>query len=233
MDSNINYEILDGNNLSKTVDGKLVLLKEDGFSDETNTNLKTALADLEAKETAQNTAAKKAQNKTAEQDKIITGVYSLVKRTRNSVRSAYEDDQAMLSQFRVNEPIPNSVKNLRSLCEYLNPLVIKESAVLLKNGLMQNDIDELGTASSRILAVDSEQEQAKKLQQSATILRNNAAKELTKQIKKVRTFVKARFEKRPEISVLFDPIPKGRGGSGSGDEPTPPDNTTPPTTPAQ
>lgn len=220
MDSTINYTILDANNLTKTVDNQMQLLKENGFSEETNANLKAALQNLELKEAAQSTAVKESQKKTAEQDQVVTGVYALIKRVRNAVRSAYEDNQAMIAQFKANEQIPNSVKNISSLCKYLHPLVVKENALLLKNGLMQNDIDELGTASGRILAADSEQESAKKLQQAATVIRNDAAKEVSKHMKKIRNFIKARFDKRPEIAVLFDPIPKGRGGSNGEEETT-------------
>lgn len=222
MDSTINYTILEANNLAKTVDSRMQLLKENGFSEDTNANLKAALSDLETKEAAQSTAVKESQKKTAELDQVISGVHALIKRVRNTVRSAYEDNQDMVTQFKADEPIPNSVKNISSLCKYLHPLVVKESTVLLKNGLMQNDIDELSTASERILAADSEQELTKKQQQAATIIRNDAAKVLSKHIKKIRNFIKARFDGQPEITVLFDPISKGRSG-GNGEEEKPPE----------
>jgi len=49
-------------------------------------------------------------------------------------------------------------------------------------------------------------------------------KVLSKQIKKIRTFVKARFDKRPEIAVLFEPVPKGRGGAATAGSRNPTEN---------
>jgi hypothetical protein len=229
MDSSINFQIEDGGNLIETVENNLTRLKEKGFSDESLARLKAALEDAELKETAQNNAVAAVQNKTAEQDSIVAGVYNNVKIIRDSVRSAFEGYAAILAQFKTDEAIPRSVKNLVSFCKYLNPLVVEKKEILLVNNLMQSNIDDLGTAETRIKNADAEQESAKKIQVSATMQRNNAAKKLKSEMGKVRSFVKTLFANEPEFTVLFDPIPKGRGGGGNGkDDTTPPE--TPPTT---
>jgi hypothetical protein len=61
--------------------------------------------------------------------------------------------------------------------------------------------------------------------------RNAASKILAKQMKKIRNFVKARFDKKPEIAVLFEPISRGRGAGGNGEDEKPGENPTPPAAP--
>lgn len=148
---------------------------------------------------------------------------------RNAAKSAFGKDERILKQFKIGEKIPGTVKKLSTTCEYMVTVVEDKKTDLLQSGLVQADLDSLTSAKERLESTDAEQEQAKKLQESATIVRDKAAKVMKEKLDSLRNFVAAAFVKKPEIAVQFKPIPKGRGGKGKDD--TPPDDTTPPDTP--
>jgi hypothetical protein len=173
----------------------------------------------------------KADLKTAIQNAVMQEVTELLKSVRNAAKSAFGKDERILKQFKIGEKIPGTVKKLSTTCEYMVGVVEDKKTDLLKSGLVQADLDNLTTAKERLESSDAEQEQAKKLQESATIVRDKAAKLMKEKLDSLRNFVAAAFVKKPEIAVQFKPIPKGRGGKGKpgDDEGTPPpDEPTPP-----
>lgn len=229
MNVKINYNLQDGNALELAVTRNLTLLTEKGFQMESKDLLTAAIGNLTAKEREQNTAVKALEDLTAEQKLAVKETKALVSKIYLAAKSAYENDQRNLSQFKVGERIPDSVNGLRSLCEYLQGVVSERSVLLLKSGLVQSDVTALNGAAARVVAADKAQEDAKKLQAQATLVRDSADKELTKVKTKIRNFVKAAFQGNEVILLEFATIPKGGGGKGKGD--TPPVETTPHDTP--
>ncbi len=231
MANSTDYLLQDSEAALVSVNANRAALTEKGFSDAAYNDLVNARSGLKSAELAQQKAVKLVERKTAEQDAVITGITELIRKVRNAARSAYENDPQKLSQFKIGEKIPDTVKKLRTTCEYIASVVDEKKADLLQSGLVQEDVDELNTASDRLAAADAEQEAAKKTQVSATLSRDAAEKLLKKKLTKLRNFVKSAFANKPEMLVQFTPIPKGRGKGGPGDDentPPPPDEPTPP-----
>lgn len=221
MAAKIDYLGQDSEALQKAVDDNRVVMNTKGFSDANYTALTDAKENLKLKEAAQQKAVKLVADKTAEQDQAITEVSELIKRIKSAAKSAYGNDPRNLKLFRVGEQMPVSVKKLRPLCEYMTGLILEQHGVLVQNGLTQADIDELNSTYGKLVAVDASQENAKKLQVSATIARDEAADKLKDKMFRVRNFANACFAKNPEILVQFKPIAKSGGGRKGKEEETP------------
>lgn len=199
-----------------------------GFSTPVYTGFIDAKENLRAKEVAQQTAVKTAQDKTALQEFYISEITRTIKVIRSAVKSAFGKDAQKMSLFRVNDAIPKTVKGLRPMCEYLTGVASVNTAMLLENGLSGSDISDLGTFLTNLIAADAAQENSKKQQVAATKARDDAAEDLKKICTKIRNFADACFSKNPEVLVEFKPIPRGRGGKGKGGDETPPETPTPP-----
>lgn len=231
MANSTNYLLQDSEAALVSVNANRAALTAKGFSDAAYNELVEARNGLRSTELAQQKAVKLVEAKTAEQNGVMIGITELIRKVRNAARSAYENNPQKLSQFKIGEKIPDTVKKLRTTCEYIASVVDEKKADLLQSGLVQEDVDELNTASDRLAATDAAQEAAKKTQVSATLSRDTAEKLLKNKLTKMRNFVKAAFANKPEMLVQFTPIPKGRGGKGKpGEDETtpPPDTTTPP-----
>ena len=153
--------------------------------------------------------------KTAEQNKAMDTTSKIIQKIRDSSKAAYDTNDPKLKLFKIGEQMPTSVKKMRSLCEYLAPVVLEYTDILLQNGLEQADIDLFHSASGTLIAADTTQENSKKLQKSATITVSQEYANLTKVMAKTRAFAKTCFAESPEILVQFKPIPKGGGGNNN------------------
>lgn len=217
----IDFLIQDFGALILAVDANRTAMDAKGFTEASYTTLTTANENLMQKEAAQQKAVELVSDKTAEQNQAIENVTALIKRIRSAAKSAYGNDARNLKLFKCDERIPASIMKLRPMCEYLTGLVLEKHEVLVQNGLTQADIDELNSAYGNLVAADASQENAKKLQVTATLTRDEAAEKLKDKMFRVRNFAQACFAKNPEILLQFKPIPKGAGGRGKGDV-TPP-----------
>jgi len=229
MAKKVDYLVQDSDALLKAITNNRAAMAAKGFDDDRLAIFVSAKEALKQKEAAQQAAVKSTQDKTAEQDTLIINIHNAILGVRNAAKSAYGSNTQKLKLFQVGETIPSSVQKLRPMCEYLKGVVAAQTAVLLKNGLSQCDIDEFGSAYMNLIEADAAQENAKKLQKAALLVRDDAADVLREEVTKTRKFAMAFFSKSPEILVEFEPIPKGRRGKGKDDdEAPPPQDGTPP-----
>ncbi len=191
-----------------------------GFTEARYTAFVNACNDLIQKEAAQQRAVKLVSEKTTEQDDAIKAVALVVQQVKNAAKSAFGKDPAKSKLFKVGVTIPNSVKSLRSLTEYIIQLANEYHDTLLENGLTQEDIDGLNSSYGLLVAADASQENAKKLQATATVVRDDSSAKTKDLAFKARSFAKTCFAKSPEILLQFKSIPKGRT-SGNGEVETP------------
>ena len=213
MSQKIDYQIQDNDALLKAIDGNRDAMTAKGFTDAKYTAFVNACNDLVQKEAAQQRAVKLVTEKTAEQNDAIKSVTLVVLQVKNAAKSAFGKDPAKTKLFKVGDTIPNSVKSLRSLTEYIIQIANEYHDTLLENGLTQDDIDGLNSSYGLLVAFDANQENAKKLQASATVVRNDASAKAKDLAFKARSFAKTCFAKSPEILLQFKAIPKGRTSS--------------------
>ncbi len=223
MDAAINYLQRDAGSLIKTVNLNRTSMEEGGFSEESYTFLNTAAENLALKVTECDKAEKQMQDSTKALNATIAETRQLISDVKSCAKSAYGKDQRILNLFKVGDKVPESVNNLIPQSEYFNSVVQERKDVLLKNGLTPAKVSKMGTAAVDLKNSDDTQENAKKLRKSCIIQRDTAVKVLNEEMFKVRNFAKACFSGKQEILVQFKPIPKGRGGTSSGEE-TPPEN---------
>ncbi len=225
MADKVDYAVQDCEQLEITVTNNLAAMKKKGFTDERKAELTGAKESVSLKNSAQQNAMKLVETKTAEQNTAMEAVSKIIQKIRDGAKAAFDVNDPKLKLFKIGEQMPTSVKKMRSLCDYMAPVVLEYTDTLLQNGLEQADMDLFHSASSNLIAADSSQENAKKLQKSATISRNQEYTKLTKVMAKVRAFAKTCFAESPEILVQFKPIPKGKGGGGKDNPPDqPPQN---------
>jgi hypothetical protein len=224
----VDYLLQDANALQLSIDNNRAAMNAKGFTEATYNGFIEAKNTLNAKESAQQKAVKLVSSKTAEQDSTIERITNLIKKVRSAAKSAYGKDERNLKRFKCDEKIPTTVAKLLTTCQYLAGLALETHDLLLENGFIQTDIDELNASYGDLTAVDAAQENAKKLQVAATTARDEAAGKLTDKMFRVRNFAKACFAGNAELLAQFKSIPKGRGAGGNSDEEK---NSTPPITP--
>lgn len=115
----VNYVAQDSDALLLAINNHRSAMDAKRFSNVIYTNFLSAKENLRVKEVAQQVAVKAAEDKTALQDFYLSEINRIIKVMRKAVKSAYEEDAQKMSLFRVNDPIPKTVKGLRPMCEYL------------------------------------------------------------------------------------------------------------------
>lgn len=208
----IDFLLQDSEALLQVIDSNRTAMNEKGFSEASYNAFINAKENLRVKELAQQKAVRFLGDMTAEQNSTINHVAELLRMIRNAARSAYGNDERNLKLFKIGEVIPVSVKKLRPMCEYTMGLVMEKSEILLQNGLTQDNIDDLNTSYGKLVAVDANQENAKKLQKAATQSRDDAAENLRDKMFRVRNFAKVCFAGNNEILLQFRPIAKATSG---------------------
>ncbi len=220
MSKKIDYQIQDNDALLKAIDGNREAMTAKGYTEAKYTAFLNACSDLVQKEAAQQRAVKLVTEKTVEQNDALQAVTLVVQQVKNAAKSAFGKDPAKTKLFKVGDTIPNSVKSLRSFTEYIIQLANEYHDTLLENGLTQDDIDGLNSSYGLLVAADASQENAKKLQATATVVRDDSSAKVKDLAFKARSFAKTCFAKSPEILLQFTSIPKGRT-SGNGEVETP------------
>jgi hypothetical protein len=218
MDKSVDYELQDASVLINRIEANKAVLAEKGFPDDKLAVLTAAYDEAKGKNTAQEKAVKFMNDKTIEQNRIFSALLRLIVKIQKAAKSAYGEDLKAKKKYKMGEIQPRSVNALINWGEYFTGLLLEEDAVLLRNGLVPQDITEFHQLLTSLHAVDPSQESAKKLQVTATKARDNSIKRLKDQVNRTRNFVKAAFSNDEEMLIQFQPVPKGRAGAGNGDK---------------
>ncbi len=168
-------------------------------------------ADLVNKNSAQKAAQMTAEQKTKEQDDLMKDAERAVTQIQNAAKSAFPGKEVTLKEFKVGMNKPNSVKAMIALLAYLAGGVQKYSEDLLANGLTQDDITNLSNLYAILVGAEAAQENAKKLRNAATAIRDAAAAKLRETVSATRSYLKAVFKDDPAALEEFKSIVKARG----------------------
>jgi len=216
----IDEVIQEANSLVGVMEKYSSQLDEAGFDETERNGFKLAIADVLAKDSAQKNALEIVRQKTAAQNDQMNEGLGLIRASQTAARAAFgQNNTTILKEFHVGKDKLNTVKTITTELAYLKGVAIKHQTELAKNGFSADDITSFDTLSQSITSADTEQENAKKAQGSATALRDKSADALDKLIKKVRNIAKVKFRKEPEILNEFSSIT--RKSSSAKAEPTP------------
>jgi|GEM_PF-2079928 len=211
MPQKIDYLLQDCEALGKAISNNRAAMEAKGFSEERLTEFNSAKEALIVKEAAYQRAVKTTGEKTTRQNVLMAELRELIKAIRNAAKSAYAPNSQEVKLFQIGTVIPSSVKKMRTTGEYLKKIIVEQGSVLVKNGITQVELDSLGALMDELVAVDADQENAKRLQIAAGLARDEAAGELRAVVKKVRSFAQVCFAKEAGILLEFKPLPQGRG----------------------
>lgn len=184
--------------------------------------LNTNLEDASAKNTEQKKAVEIVVDLTTRQNSKMAEGGALVQKIREAAKGEYgEDDKARMKEFHVGSDVPKTVKGLVSELEYTEEASSAHKADLAKHGVKDADIQSLGTTADELSRIDTEQENAKKVQKAATKARDNSMKTLRKTIRKIQHSAKSIFADQPLVLIEFESISGGRGPGGKQTPPPP------------
>ena len=229
MPITIDQLIEDAQALRTAISKYETVLEQKGFDKARRDEFDAAIQDALAKDSEQKKANKTLEQFTQAQEKAIDDALAAISLLQNAAKSAYGDDKAKLKEFVVGEKKQRNASTLRTTLEYLEGVAQKYTAVLLKNGMAQQDIAGIPTVCDALTNADKVQENAKKVRNAATKVRDKAEHALQDVVYKARKFALAAFSKEPEKAEEFKKISRAgkRGGGGDTPPPTPP---TPPIT---
>jgi hypothetical protein len=111
-----------------------------------------------------------------------------------------------MKEFHIGKEKINTVKVMTTELAYMKGVAIKHQSDLAKNGFSADDIATFDTFSLNLATADTEQENAKKAQASATAVRDKSWDSLQKLVKKVRNIAKVKFRKDDDILNEFSSI---------------------------
>ncbi|MBW7888191.1 MAG: hypothetical protein H3C35_07510 [Bacteroidetes bacterium] len=207
MPTYVDELIQEANALSGVMDKYSTQLADAGFGEPERNEYKLAVADLLAKDSAQKNSIEIVRQKTTVQNDAMTEALELFRTVQIAARAAYgENDKTMLKEFHVGKEKINTVKVMTTELAYMKGVAIKHQSDLAKNGFSANDITSFDTLSQNLVIADTEQENAKKAQASATAVRDKSWDNLQKLVKKVRNIAKVKFRKDEDILNEFSSI---------------------------
>jgi hypothetical protein len=229
MPISLDQLIEDAQTLRNPITKYQTILEQKGFDKARRDELDAAIQEVIAKDSAQKEANKSLDQLTQAQEKAIDDGLAVIVLMQNAAKSAFGDDKAKLKEFGVGEKKRRNASTLRTTLEYMNGVAVKYKAVLLKNGMTQQEIDSIPTICNALAQADEIQENAKKVRNAATKARDKAAEVLEKVVYKARKFALAAFSKELEKAEEFKKIARSKK-RGSGSDTSPPAPSPPPTT---
>lgn len=208
MAGHIDSTLRSGSLMIKLVQTRRISMDAKGFKEERFQELVSSYDELNEKNTAQAKAIALSSEKTAELGNIVSSATNLIKKLKNAIKSAYQDDKQKHSLFLIGEPVPVSVKTLATKLHYYIDLLPEHNKVLLENGMIQAELDSFAPLYNSLLTANSEQEQANNAQVAATKARNTAERILLKRISSIKNFAKVCFADNEEILTEYENIAK-------------------------
>jgi hypothetical protein len=227
MPVSLDQLIEDAQTLRKAITKYESILEQKGFDKNRRDEFDQALQEAVAKDSEQKEASNVLARHTQAQEKAIDDSLATINLVQNAAKSAFGNDKAMLKEFSVGAKKQRSASSLRTMLEYLIGIAQKNKAVLLKNGMTQEDIDSIQATCDGLTQADEVQENAKKVRNAATKVRDKAADKLENIVFKTRKFALAAFSKDLEKAEEFRKIT--RASKRGSPEPTP--TASPPKTP--
>ena len=190
-------------------------VSERGYGDARLAEFQSALEMALARDSAQRGAQATLIQRTETQDSVMKRAYDQLLMVRNAAKSAFGKEKKILKEFRVGMDRPKTVREMMSVMDYMTGVVQKHASELLQNGMSQADVDSVASTYAELVTADALQENAKKLRNGATDMRDEALAALQQEIFKLRKFAQARFASRPEILQEFTRIPHAGGKRGA------------------
>ena len=203
MNEKTNRLLQQSANLHERVNLHIERLTPMGITAAKNDELQGIRLDLRDKLRLQEEKLNARKAKTRLQNEKIHQLGNAIRRVRGFARVAFMDNPGVLAEFHIGERVPITVNGIMTDAEHMKARAVNYMAALAAGGMIQADVDAVGTAQAGVEAADVDQEYAKQEAKSATAAYKTAEKELKKRMQEIQRTAEVCFANEPLLLREF------------------------------
>jgi len=205
MSISLEQRVQDANVLTSVFEKYAPQMAEVGETAESLLELRNVKDAVVLKNTAHKDAMHKVNELTKAQNLQMASANLLIVKFQKAAKSVFTDKQ-ILKEFRIGEEAPKSVSDMVIVLSLIKNVAGQRLSDLAIVDLKESDVAEFDTCSAALTAVDNAQENAKRLQLTASNERSAAMKQLTDIMSRIRKRAAFRFASDKNILAEFRSI---------------------------
>jgi len=218
MAKNVDEKLQDANFLKETTAKYQTEMAEAGFNDELATDFNNRIQNVTTKDTAYKQAINLVRQKTVEQNDALQQSRTAIRIVKDAGMDVYYGQPDIIAEFHPGTTI-NTVKAMLSELPYFIELTTRRMDKLSEAGIGQPHLDELSRCYTLVQTSDSEQENAKRMRNTAKNELKETLASLQEIMYRIRKKAAVRFAGSPDIRNEFRTIivrrrKKAEGESG-------------------
>ena len=205
MAKNVDEKLQDANSLKETTTKYQAEMAEVGVNNELSTDFNNRIQNVTAKDTAYKESINLIRQKTVEQNNALQQSRTAIRIVKDAGMDVYYGQPNIIPEFHPGITI-NTVKAMLSELPYFIELTIRRMEKLSEAGIGQPHADELSRCYSLVQTSDSEQENAKRMRNTAKNELKGALTNLQEIMYRIRKKAAVRFAGSPDIRNEFRTI---------------------------
>ena len=205
MAKNVDEKLQDANFLKETTAKYQTEMAEAGFNDELATDFNNRIQNVTTKDTAYKQAINLVRQKTVEQNDALQQSRTAIRIVKDAGMDVYYGQPDIIAEFHPGTTI-NTVKAMLSELPYFIELTTRRMDKLSEAGIGQPHLDELSRCYTLVQTSDSEQENAKRMRNTAKNELKETLASLQEIMYRIRKKAAVRFAGSPDIRNEFRTI---------------------------
>jgi len=200
----VDINLQDALNLEPVANKYQAQLNAAGIKVEFMVQLRTEIETLQAKDVRQKEAVAGKETATRAQNEKMRLCRACQKKVINIAKNAYVDNRERLKEFHVGNAYIQGVAQMLTELAYLKSAVTTHQDELASWGADAALITEIEVCIADLTAADNTQENAKNLQNVATVERDRASKILKNSKNRIRRAAQIVFADNPDVRKEFE-----------------------------
>jgi len=205
MAKNVDEKLQDANFLKETTTKYKTEMAEVGVDDELATDFSNRIQNVTSKDTAYKQAINLIQQKTVEQNDALQQSRAAIKIVKDAGMDAFYGHPDIIDEFHPSITV-STVKAMLTELPYFIELATRRMDKLNEAGISQTHIDELSRCYSLVQTIDSQQENAKRMRNTAKNELKEALASLQEMMYRIRKKAAVRFADNSDIRNEFRTI---------------------------
>ena len=205
MAKNVDEKLQDANFLKETSTKYKTEMAEAGFNDELADDFNNRILSVTAKDTAYKQAINLIRQKTVEQNDTSQQSLAAIKIVKDAGMDVYYGHPDVIAEFHPGLTI-NTVKAMLTELPYFIELTARRMEKLSEAGIGQPHADELSRCYSLVQTIDSAQENAKRMRNTARNELKETLANLQEMMYRIRKKAAVRFANNADIRNEFRTI---------------------------